>query len=179
MVLRVQYFRVFRHCPDNGERISEAMHQLEAIEHYSRPSYWDHKMLAINNKKSVWKQRAHRSSPPLREQRLLLNIAGNISIRRSHKYTVVPRLAASSSIAVPLLTKCVTSAIWTPTCNGYHELKENEDTLSCSVILRTVLQNSKAGFIWLMLWRLRLEAGKENNIYGANFPTNSIQQNSS
>ncbi len=53
----------------------------------------------------------YRSSPPRNEQRFPLSNTGNISIRRSVKYTVVPRSRASKSIAVFGRTKCVTSAI--------------------------------------------------------------------
>lgn len=42
-------------------------------------------------------------------------LPGTMSIRLPVKYTVVARWLASKSIAVPGLTKWVTSAIWTPT----------------------------------------------------------------
>ena len=56
-------------------------------------------------------ENANRSTKGRREQRLVPNSAGNMSIRLSTRYTVVPLDAASLSIGVSGWTKWDTSAI--------------------------------------------------------------------
>mmetsp|Transcript_91145 Transcript_91145/g.262887 ORF Transcript_91145/g.262887 Transcript_91145/m.262887 type:complete len:257 (-) Transcript_91145:767-1537(-) len=60
-------------------------------------------------------EKVNLSTPPRSEQMSVVSRPGNMSVRRSTKYTVVHRSAASLSIAVPGCTKCVTSAMCTPT----------------------------------------------------------------
>jgi len=60
-------------------------------------------------------ENVNRSTPPRREQISAVNNPGSISVRLSTRYTVVHRSEASLSTAVFGWTKCVTSAICTPT----------------------------------------------------------------
>ena len=56
-------------------------------------------------------ENARRSTNGRSEHKLVPRRAGNISIRLSTRYTVVPREAASLSIGVSAWTKCDTSAM--------------------------------------------------------------------
>ena len=56
-------------------------------------------------------EKARRSTFGRKEQRLVPSRDGNMSIRLSTRYTVVPRAAASVSIGLSGKTKCDTSAI--------------------------------------------------------------------
>jgi len=56
-------------------------------------------------------ENAKRSTCCRNEHRFVPSSSGSISIRLSTRYTVVQRLAASSSIGVVGLTKCDTSAM--------------------------------------------------------------------
>lgn len=56
-------------------------------------------------------ENARRSTKGRREHKLVPSSEGNISMRLSTRYTVVPRSAASLSIGVSEWTKCETSAI--------------------------------------------------------------------
>mmetsp|Transcript_43394 Transcript_43394/g.131153 ORF Transcript_43394/g.131153 Transcript_43394/m.131153 type:complete len:339 (+) Transcript_43394:763-1779(+) len=69
------------------------------------------------------------STPPRSEQMSVVNKLGSMSVRRSTRYTVVHRSAASLSIAVPGWTKCVTSAMCTPT-RWFPLGKRSHDTAS-------------------------------------------------
>lgn len=56
-------------------------------------------------------ENARRSTKGRREHKLVPSSEGNMSMRLSTRYTVVPRSAASLSIGVSAWTKCETSAI--------------------------------------------------------------------
>jgi len=57
---------------------------------------------------------ASRSVFGLREHKWFETFSGSMGRTRSGKYTDVPRMRASRSIAEPGWTKCATSAMWTP-----------------------------------------------------------------
>lgn len=59
---------------------------------------------------------AHLSTFGFSEHNVSVSIPGSISSRLSTRYVEVLREEASSSSADPASTKCVTSAMWTPTC---------------------------------------------------------------